>query len=373
MKLPEPQIIDTEQALRACVDTCRRSGAVAVDTEFMRTDTFFPILGLIQISDGRQVWLIDPLEIGDFSALEQLFSDKAVTKVFHACSEDLEVLRHQLGLLPVPVFDTQVAAAFVGHGYSRSYSGLVERVLGVKLDKHETRSDWLRRPLTPSQCQYAAEDVYFLVHVYWDLLEGLERGGRSAWMAEEMSDLLAGALEPEALEEYYLRVKGAWKLSVAELALLRELTCWREREARIRNRPRNRIAPDALLLELIQVRPRDLRALHGIEGCHSGFIRRYGETLLTMLHTEPDMADIESLPAPLDRTTRNLLGQCREMVDQRAQSLDLAPELLARKKDLEALIRARQQGERAPERMTEGWRRDIIGQELYRHVAKAAL
>jgi ribonuclease D len=192
-------------------------------------------------------------------------------------------------------------------------------------------------------------------------------------MAEEMADLLTGALEPEVVEEYYLRVKGAWKLSVADLALLRELTCWREREARIRNRPRNRIAPDALLLDLIQARPRDIKGLHGIEGCHSGFIRRYGDTLVKILHAVPDMADIERLPAPLDKTTRDLLGQCRALVDQRAQSLDLAPELLARKKDLEALIRSRGEGARLPERMTEGWRRDIIGQELYSHVAKAAL
>jgi len=344
-----------------------------VDTEFIRTDTFFPVLGLIQISDGREVWLVDPLSIGDFSALEELFNDRAVTKVFHACSEDLEVLRHQLGLLPIPLFDTQVAAAFIGHGYSRSYSGLVERVLGIKLEKHETRSDWLQRPLSASQCQYAAEDVYFLVHVYWDLLEGLERAGRRAWMAEEMAELLTNALEPDAIEDYYLRVKGAWKLSVRELALLRELTCWREREARIRNRPRNRIASDALLLELIHTRPRDIKALHGIEGCHSNFVRRYGETLLSLLHGDPDVGDIERLPAPLDRATRNLLGQCRELVEQRAQSLDLAPELLARKKDLEALIRFRVAGASLPQRMTEGWRRDIIGQELYQHVTKAAL
>lgn len=370
MILPKPLLIDSQQALRDCVEACRRSDAIAVDTEFMRTDTFFPILGLIQISDGESVWLIDPLPIEDFSGLDDLFNDQGVVKVFHSCSEDIEVLRHQLGSLPTPLFDTQTAAAFLGHGYSRGYSALVEKVLDIKLDKHETRSDWLQRPLTDSQLQYAAEDVYFLLKVYRSLVDGLEKTGRSEWMAAEMVELGAAARQPETLENYYLRVKGAWKLGQKELALLRELTLWREQEARARNRPRNRIIPDQSLLDLIRFRPDQVNALHRIEGFHPGVVRRYGETLLEILRDEPDLDGISELPAPLDRGDRGLLAECREIVEKKADTLGLSPELLAQKKDIEVLIRSRALGQlHLPRRLAGGWRHDIIGKDLYTHVA----
>jgi len=374
MKLPQPQLVDTAEALKACAAICSQSDAIAVDTEFMRTDTFFPLLGLIQISDGDSVWLIDPLPIEDFSTLEDLFNDQGVTKVFHSCSEDLEVLRHQLGLVPSPIFDTQIAAAFLGYGHSRGYSALVDAVLDVKLEKHETRSDWLQRPLTASQLEYAAEDVYFLIKVYRCLLPGLEDTGRRQWLAEDMEELLAAAREPECAEDYYLRVKGAWKLSIAELAVLRELTQWREQEARVKNRPRNRIISDKMFLDLIDAKPRKSADLASIEGFHSGIVRRYGEKILAILEDETQTAGLETLPSPLDRTTRQLLAECRALVDKKATVLGLAPEILARKKDLEGLIRSAQQGRASlPEKLAQGWRNQIIGMDLYNHVANSIL
>jgi len=374
MNLPQPQLVDTEESLKACAATCSQSDAIAVDTEFMRTDTFYPLLGLIQISDGDSVWLIDPLPIEDFSALEDLFNNRNVTKIFHSCSEDLEVLRHQLGLVPTPIFDTQIAAAFLGYGHSRGYSALVDAVLDIKLEKHETRSDWLQRPLTPSQLQYAAEDVYFLIKVYRCLLPGLEDTGRRGWLAEDMDDLLTAAREPECGEEYYLRVKGAWKLSTAQLAVLRELTRWREQEARTKNRPRNRIISDKMFLDVIDAKPRSLADLSRIKGFHSGLVRRYGEKILAIAGEAADVNGLEKLPSPLDRSTRQLLADCRALVDQKAAALGLAAEVLARKKDLEELIRSAQQGRAAlPEKLAQGWRHQIIGKDLYNHATHTVL
>ncbi len=281
MTLPTPLLVQSEAALAECCERCRHAGAIAVDTEFERTSTFFPILGLIQLCDGETVWLVDPLTIRDFSSLRNLLTDPDVVKVFHSCSEDMDVLRHHLNLVPAPVFDTQVAAAFLGYGYSRGYSALVEKVLDVALEKHETRSDWLQRPLSKSQLVYAAEDVHFLIQVYHRLVGELEATGREDWMAEEMAQLQAVAENPEPLENYYLRVKGAWRLPSLDLARLRAMTLWREREARQRDMPRNRVVPDKALLEMLRTGPRNVKGLFGIDGLRPGMVKRYGETLVS--------------------------------------------------------------------------------------------
>jgi len=365
MILPAPVLVTDSDGLDLCVDACLATDAIAVDTEFVRTDTFYPLLGLIQISDGEQVWLVDPLAIEDFGPLETLFSCPSVVKVFHSCSEDLEVLRHQLGLLPSPLFDTQVAAAFLGHGYSRGYSALMATVLDIHLDKHETRSDWLRRPLSDAQLLYAAEDVYFLIKAYRKLVTGLEDSGRSQWMAEDMADLLAAAMDPETPDTYYQRVKGSWKLSRDELALLRDLTSWREREARLKNRPRNRIVPDQVFLDLLRLKPARVGELGKVEGFHTGAVRRYGEAVLDILHGEPDTQDLELPAAPLDKSAKSALARVRQRLDSKAEALAMAVELLARKKDLEDLVRSSLRGAPVlPERLARGWRREVIGEGL---------
>lgn len=374
MTQPDYRMVDSATALEACVSQCLSRSAIAVDTEFMRTDTFYPILGLIQICDGESIWLIDPLAIDDFGALENLFNAPAVTKVFHSCSEDLEVLRHQLGLLPAPVFDTQTAAAFLGYGFSRGYTAVVEQVLEVKLEQHETRSDWLQRPLSASQCHYAAEDVYYLIRVYTELLAQLKQKNRLDWMAEEMDTLMAEAREPESTERYYRRIKGAWKLPASALARLQQLAQWREDEARSRNRPRNRIVSDPVLLELARLNPAHRDNLFDVKGLHPGQIRRYGDTLMKQLHCDNPAPEVEPLPAPLDRDKRGLLAECRERINDKARELDMAAELLARKKDLETLVRTGGRGPvTLPDRLASGWRYQTIGKELYTHVAEAVV
>lgn len=374
MTLPTPLLVQSEAALAECCERCRRADAIAVDTEFERTSTFFPILGLIQLCDGETVWLVDPLAIRDFSALRNLLTDPNVVKVFHSCSEDMDVLRHHLDLVPVPVFDTQVAAAFLGYGYSRGYSALVEKVLDVALEKHETRSDWLQRPLSESQLVYAAEDVHFLIQVYHQLVGELEATGREGWMAEEMAQLQAVAENPEPLENYYLRVKGAWRLPSPDLARLRAMTLWREREARQRNMPRNRVVPDKALLEMLRTGPRNVKGLFGIDGLRPGMVKRYGETLMEFLEDAPDAGEVADFPPPLDREARNLLADCRQVVEQRAGELNMAPELLARKKELEVVVRSALAGQpELPPSLATGWRYEVLGRELENYVANLSL
>jgi ribonuclease D len=360
MNLPQPIFVSTPAALDECVAACSAVRAIAVDTEFMRTDTFYPILGLIQISDGQSVWLIDPLAVEDFTGLDRLFSDPAITKVFHSCSEDLEVLRHQLGIVPTPLFDTQVAAAFLGYGFSRGYSALVQDVLNVELEKHETRSDWLKRPLSASQLNYAAEDVFYLSKVYDAVESALKENARMEWIKSDMEALVATTRLPEELDDYYLRVKGAWRLSPTQLAKLQSLSRWREQEARNLNRPRNRVLSDKVLLDIVTLCPADVNRLKQVPGIHIGQVKRFGAKILSLLEETDASVSLESLPEPLSRQQRQQLSEARAVIDELAKNLAVAPEVLVRKKDLEHLI----VHGRLPDSITESWRGGLIGNML---------
>ena len=208
--LPPPILVTDANQLQLCIQTLFDSEAIAVDTEFMRTDTFFPILGLVQIFNGNNCWLIDPLSIPDLTPLKNLLTNNDVLKVFHSCSEDIEVLKHVLGCIPQPIFDTQVAAAFVGYGFSKGYATLVNIILDVHVDKGETRSNWLQRPLSDSQLGYAALDVVYLLPVYIELKKELLILERHKWVDEEMTSLVEMASVTEDLSLYFQKIKGAW-------------------------------------------------------------------------------------------------------------------------------------------------------------------
>ncbi|RMV93581.1 ribonuclease D, partial [Pseudomonas coronafaciens] len=227
---------------------------VALDTEFMRVDTFYPIAALLQIGDGKSAWLIDPLLINDWRPLSALLENPDVIKVVHACSEDLEVLLRLTGSLPVPLFDTQLAAAYLNLGFSMGYSRLVQEVLDIDLPKGETRSDWLQRPLSETQISYAAEDAVHLAELFAILRPRLS-DDKYAWLLDDGAELVANLRREVDPYEVYRDAKLAWKLSRAQLAVLRELCAWREREARARNLPRNRIVREHSLWPLAKTQP----------------------------------------------------------------------------------------------------------------------
>ncbi|WP_461481990.1 ribonuclease D [Porticoccus sp.] len=373
-QMPHPTLVADDGALHTCVAALQHCTALAVDTEFMRTDTFFPILGLIQIYDGQHCWLIDPLAIDDLQPLVAVFTDPAISKVFHSCSEDLEVLQHTLGCLPAPLFDSQIAAALAGYGFSKGYAALVSDMLGVHVPKGETRSDWLQRPLSEAQLGYAASDVYYLLPVYQQLLADLAALGRTDWMGEEMSALAERANRRDDGGDYYRKVKGAWRLSPDELLVLQSLCQWREGEARHRNRPRNRILPDATLLDIAAKRPQGKAELSHVEGLHPGLIRRYGDTLLELLQTarqgQPSV-QLEPLDTPLPKASRDLAKQLKTVVAERAEVLQLPVEILARKRDLEELVRSVCDGgvPVLPAALAQGWRHGVVGIPLLEAVS----
>ena len=340
---------------------------VAVDTEFMRVDTFYPIAGLLQVSEGQRAYLIDPLLIGDWTPFAELLRDPAVVKVLHACSEDLEVFLRLTGSLPSPLFDTQLAAGYLNLGFSMGYSRLVQAVLNIELPKGETRSDWLQRPLSATQVSYAAEDVLHLAEVYLQLQEQLS-ADKYRWVLEDGAELVANQgreLDPELA---YREAKLAWKLSPQQLAVLKVLCAWREREARARNQPRNRIIREHSLWPLARTQPDNLVALARIEDMHPKTVRQDGELILQMIKqaaTSPAADWPAALPEPLPLEASSLLKKLRAIGQREGERLNIAPELMLRKKTLEALLKTGYP--KGPYQLPEslrGWRRELMGQAL---------
>jgi ribonuclease D len=340
---------------------------VAVDTEFMRVDTFYPIAGLLQISEGERAYLIDPLLIDDWAPFAALLQDPAVVKVLHACSEDLEVFLRLTGSLPAALFDTQLAAAYLNLGFSMGYSRLVQAVLNIELPKGETRSDWLRRPLSETQISYAAEDVLHLAEVY-NLLQQQLSAEKNAWVLEDGAELVANLGREVAPEDAYREAKLAWKLSRAQLAVLRELCAWRERQARARNQPRNRIIREHSLWPLARTQPDNLVALARIDDMHPKTVRQDGELLLQLIKdaaATPPADWPEALPEPLPLEASALLKKLRAIGQREGERLNIAPELMLRKKTLEALLKTGYPN--GPYRLPDslrGWRRELMGQAL---------
>ncbi|MCO6058624.1 ribonuclease D [Pseudomonas sp. MOB-449] len=359
-------IRDDASLAKHCADW-RRLPFVTLDTEFMRVDTFYPKAGLVQVGDGERAFLIDPLLIGDWSAFAGLLEDTAVLKVVHACSEDLEVFLRLTGSLPQPLLDTQLVAGYLGIGYSMGYSRLVQSVLGIDLPKDETRSDWLQRPLTEMQVRYAAEDVQHLAEVYAALAPRLTEPKR-AWVLEDGAELVANLRREVAPEELYREAKLAWKLSRAQLAVLRELCAWREIEARLRDQPRNRILREHSLWPLARFQPDNLVSLARIDDMHPRTVRQDGNTLLKLIReaAETPAADWpEALPEPLPHEASPLLKKLRAVGQAEAERLGMAPELMLRKKHLEALLKTGfPNGPYSLPDGLRGWRRELMGQAL---------
>lgn len=327
----------------------------------------YPIAGLVQVGDGRRAYLIDPLAVRDWHPFATLLDDAAVVKVLHACSEDLEVLLRLTGSLPQPLFDTQLAAGYLNIGFSMGYSRLVQAVLGIELPKGETRSDWLQRPLSEMQVRYAAEDAQHLAELYEALLPKLSDDKR-AWVLEDGAELVANLQRESDPEEAYREVKQAWRLKSQQLAVLKVLTAWRERQARARNQPRNRVLREASLWPLARTQPRDLVTLARIDEMHPRTVRQDGEALLAMIReaaATPEQDWPAALPEPLPLEVSGVLKKLRAVGQREAKALDIAPELMLRKKTLEALLKSGYPD--GPYQLPDslrGWRRERMGQAL---------
>ena len=366
-------LVETSDSLAEASRQWAEAAVVGLDTEFVRTNTFFHKLGLIQVSDGRTSWLVDPVAVGDLSPLAEVFRSPGV-KVIHSASEDIEVFYRFLGALPEPLFDTQIAGAFAGAGAFLSYQKLVALYLGIELAKEETRTDWMARPLSPAQLAYAAADVAFLIPLHERLRRDLESLGRLSWAVEDSAALLDTSRFEEDAETAYLRVKGAGRLDRRQLAVLRILAAWREREARRRDLPRSFVLKEDLLLALAARRPKEAEDLRRLPALDPRQASRDGAVWLPLIEEAEGLPEAELPPRiagkPFSPAARALENRLRERVREKAASLGLAPEILAPRRILDALLRLTAGKSRLP-RELQGWRRKVIGEELLQETLAA--
>ena len=360
--------IESAAELEAAIARLRQCDAVALDTEFARSHTYYPEVGLVQLYDGEACYLVDPLGLESLAPLAALLEDDSVIKVVHACSEDLEVLQYSAGTTPTPVFDTQIASAALGLSFAVSYQNLVEHFLGIAIDKEETRSDWLQRPLSQSQLDYAALDVIHLLEVYRKQVDELDAADKSHWVAEECANLgeqVAITVSPESV---YRKVKSIGRMTPPELNRLQALCAWRERLARELNVPRNRVLDEKALVSIVRTDIRDKSKLQSKAGMTPRQVRKYGDDILFLL-SEARLVPEQDFPPPEPDTSTPVNGAhlklLKRVVQDRAESLNVAPELLARRRHLEQLVRSEDlTGEfRLPEPLM-GWREDAIGRFL---------
>lgn len=359
--------IDNDQALSDCCHQLASCKVIAVDTEFMRTDTFYPIAALFQLSDGERCYLIDPLVIENFQPLIDLFKKPSIIKVFHACSEDLEVCETFLNCVPSPIVDTQIAAGLAGYESSLGYAALVKTLLEIELEKGETRSNWLKRPLDEKQHDYAADDVEHLLAVYQLLQVKLDNLQRLQWLDEECHRLIDSVVHPVPVSEFYRRIKSAWKLSRKDLGILKALSDWREIKAREKNLPRNHVLREKVIYELAVKKPKQLHELKSISEFHPKAIRQYGETVLEIIEKSnlDETQWPDRLPAPLSSPQKKLLKLLKATVEEAAEEHQLPMDVLAKKADYEYIVRSGMNGKtfQLPARM-QGWRSTIVGNKL---------
>jgi ribonuclease D len=363
-------VITTQTELDSVIGELGKSEFVTVDTEFIRETTFWPELCLIQMASPDVTALIDPLspEI-DLKPFFALMADESVLKVFHAARQDIEIVFHLGGLIPHPVFDTQVAAMVCGFGDSVSYDQLVQKITGAQLDKSSRFTDWRHRPLSDKQLAYALADVTHLIDVYKYLKVELDRENRAHWLNEEMEILTSRSTYDPKPEDAWKRLKMRLR-KPQELAVMQSVSTWREHEARERNVPRGRVLKDDAIYEIAQQQPRDAAALARLRTTPKGWERSAtAGALLGAINT--------ALAIPKDQMPRlPKMPQQAEGSSAAAELLKVLLRLVAEKQGVAAKVlassddidRIAAEGEAADVPALHGWRREVFGEEALRLV-----
>lgn len=359
IKAPDPLWIDNDAALAQHCAVWKTRDAIAIDSEFIRRDTYYPAPALLQICDGDTVVLLDPLAISDWQPFAALMADPHCCKILHSASEDIEVFLRLGCDCFVALFDTQIAAPFCGFDGGMGYQRLVLALLGVELDKAATQTNWLQRPLTQQQMHYAVDDVWFLLQVYRKLVVRLQASQRLAWVLEETQSRLADIATQVDVELSYQRIERGWQLKPVQQHRLQRLCAWRERTARQLDRPRKWILPDHSMMDMAQQAPHNTAQLAAIDGVDAAVLRRHGADWLQLLAAAP-ASDDELWLQPLSRADRDRLSQLRHSVDHFCNEQQLPPTLMLRKDEAIEIIRTAHEGAWQWYDTMPAWRRTLL-------------
>ena len=359
MTITEHFIAD-DAALRDVVNDARSAPIYALDTEFHRERTYFPRLALVQLQWGNTNVLIDPLAV-DPRGLAELLSGSGLA-VLHASQQDLEVLRYAVGEVPSRLFDTQLAAGFIGYS-TPSLAALAQSQLKVTLSKGDRMTDWMRRPLTASQCSYARSDVAYLEQLFERISNRIEQLGRSSWVSEACEELRLRPWGESNPEDAWLRIKDARALKGEARGVAQALAAWRERRAMATNIPLRRVMSDMALLGIAQAAPRsteDLAHARGVDERYlSGSIAR--EILAAVKEGRERIVELDSQAHdPLEKRLRPAVALVTAWIGELARTAEIDPMLVATNRDIVALLAG------GDSRLAHGWRRDLVGRDIER-------
>ena len=356
--------ISNRESFRAFIERASSSSFLAIDTEFLREKTYYAKLCLLQIATENEVAIIDPFKVGSLTPLAALFEDEAIVKVFHACDQDIEILYHEIGVAPKPLFDTQVAAALLGHPKQVGYGALVHSICGVTLKKADSFTDWSVRPLSDSQIKYAADDVIYLAKMYGPIVEKLEKAGRLSWLKHDFDELS----NPERFivdpRKRFRHLKRGNQLTRKQLSAARELAAWREQRAESRNIPRKWVMTDEQIVEICKRESRTIDDLFLVRGVREKLSTRDAREVVALLCKGMDLPENEwPTTGRSDRSERNVdveVGLMGALLHLRAREAGVAPQAIASTSDLAALA----QGHKEDNELLRGWKYELIGKEF---------
>lgn len=354
--------ISTSDELSAFCERIGKEHVIAVDTEFLRERTYYPKLCLVQVGTASEIGAIDPILIKDLSPLASIFADERVTKVFHACGQDLEVILDGIGVACTSVFDTQVAAAFLGMRQQVSYASLVEAYAGVRLPKAESLTDWSRRPLDPEQLTYAEDDVRYLPAIYESMIEQLVEKDRLSWVQPEIAEVCDPSHMHRDPRMAYLRLKRSSSLTRRQLAIAREVCAWREKTAASHDIPRKWVLSDEVVVEVCKRAPRTRDRLRKIRGTDQ-LAEKDVRDLLEMVQvgegvpaSECPQQERHSHPSPELESVVDLMIALVRVVSEKS---GIATQLIATRDDLVEFAQ-----DRSKSRLASGWRYELAGRQL---------
>jgi ribonuclease D len=370
------QLITEQQRFTELLPLWASAKTLALDTEFMRVNTFNPQIALIQLKHQQTIYLIDPVVCDTVEwGLGEVLANPNALKIVHACSEDIEVLYYKYPQAHINnIFDTQIGLAFLGYGLQVGYQKALKDFLDIDISKAETRSDWLARPLSSEQLQYAASDVEYLPQLYDVVVDGLNAKGLLAYCQEDSALMLKEGASVPVLTQLYKQFSNAWQLNRRQLSLLHTLTMWRETSARLNNIPRTFVLKNHTLMSIVQNLPQTLAQLARIEDLHPKTYQKHGPMLLEMVKTAQNKHQDKCpplLPLPLPKASKGLFNLLREQTEKIAVAQHVPADVLLRKRWLDALVlNYIDEGDECQLPLAlQGWRYELLTQPLLKTLA----
>ncbi|MEO6030277.1 MAG: HRDC domain-containing protein, partial [Candidatus Binatia bacterium] len=368
MTPPAPPIehLSSTADVERFADEARAAGRLALDTEFLWERTYAPVPCLVQVATADRIAVIDPIAGGDVAPIAALMADPTVEVLMHAPAADLLLFARRYQVRPIRIFDVQLVAGFLGLGTSLAYDRLVERVLHVRLVHNETFSNWVKRPLSATQIEYAADDVRHL-HAIADALHAdLAKRGRTAWAEDELARRYGAGVSAPDPRQAYLKLPRRGRLTGRQLAVLREVAAWREAEAETSDLPVGWVLKDPTLIEMGRTMPRDVTAIGNVRGASglSGAARsRLAAAIGLGMESEP-LEPPREVPRELARRVGAASELAGVLLRVRCDAADIASELVATRTDLERFIELIVTNDDTPHPLAEGWRQQLVGDEL---------